>query len=157
MTQAHDIIERLASGGQSIAVAESLTGGLLAATFVDSPGASAVFAGGVVAYQAEQKSRQLGIDAAFLAERGTVDPDIAKLMAKGVRERFATDFGLSTTGVAGPEESEGKAVGTVYIGISSSAGETVIAHHFIGNRNENRSRTVAEALSGLAAILEEQT
>lgn len=157
MTQAHDLIKRLASGGQSVAVAESLTGGLLAAALVDTPGASAVFAGGVVAYQAEQKSRQLGIDPEFLAERGTVDPEIAMLMAKAVRERFATDFGLSTTGVAGPKESEGKAVGTVYIGISSSAGETVLAHHFTGNRNENRSRTVAEALSGLAAILEEQS
>lgn len=157
MTIAGDLVQTLATRGQSIAVAESLTGGLLASAFVDVPGASRVFAGGVVAYQQMQKTRQLGIDEDFLRERGTVDADVARLMAEGVRARFDSDFGLATTGVAGPERTEGKPVGTVYIGIATKSGTHSLMYGFDGDRHEIRSLAVSAALSGLTAILEEQS
>ena len=157
MTLAGFIVEALASRGQTVAVAESLTGGLLANSFVEIPGASQVFTGGVVVYQADQKVRQLGIDPAVLATKGTVAPEVAVRMAESVREKFHADFGLSTTGVAGPDVIEGKPAGTVFIGIATPRGSQALAFSFAGSRHEVRMSSVAEALSGLVAIREEQS
>lgn len=157
MTGAASLVRILAERGQNVAVAESLTGGLLAAAFVEVPGASRVFAGGVVAYQTEQKVRQLGIRAEFLAQHGTVDPDVARMMADSVRSRFETDFGLATTGVAGPGMSEGKAPGTVFIAIARRESTDVLRCDFEGDRQEVRNQTVLHALSGLVAILKEDS
>src|SRR6266704_749499 len=92
----------LRSRRQTLAVAESLTGGLLAATIVDVPGASRAFRGGLVVYATDLKASLAGVPADLLDARGPVDPDVAVELALGARRRCAADWGLSTTGVAGP-------------------------------------------------------
>jgi nicotinamide-nucleotide amidase len=116
------VIVGLAGRGQTLAVAESLTGGLLAATLVDVPGASAVFRGGLVVYATDLKASLAGVDPDLLAERGPVDPDVAAALAAGARSRCGADWGLATTGVAGPTAQNGIGVGTVYIGLATPDG-----------------------------------
>ncbi|CAN5445505.1 CinA family protein [soil metagenome] len=135
----------------TIAVAESLTGGLVVAELIAVPGASAVVRGGVVAYATELKTSMLGVDAALLAERSPIDPEVARQMADGVRRRLGhdgvpADIGLATTGVAGPDMQNGHPVGEVWIGIA--IGDTVTAHGLSlgGDRASIRSATVSESL-----------
>ncbi|MBN9606907.1 MAG: CinA family protein [Actinomycetales bacterium] len=158
--EAAELVDALRARGATLAVAESLTGGLLAATIVDVPGASAVFRGGVVAYATELKHRLLGVDAALLAERGPVDPEVAAAMAAGVRARLGPDaspatLGLATTGVAGPDPQDGHAPGEVWIGVATAAG--AVAHRLdaAGDRAAIRRAAVSECLRrGLDALAE---
>jgi nicotinamide-nucleotide amidase len=161
---AEGLVARLTRAGSTVAVAESLTGGLLCARLVDVPGASAVVRGGVVAYATELKAVLLGVDAGLLAERGPVDPDVALAMAAGVRARLAADWGVATTGVAGPEPQDGVPPGTVYVAVCGPGGgpgspagapdgqvrRLVLA----GDRAAVREGTVAAALALLAERLE---
>ncbi|MGW9451725.1 CinA family protein [Streptomyces sp. NPDC055632] len=124
MTEAARVLALLAERGQTLAVAESLTGGLVAAELTGVPGASASFRGSVTAYATALKHELLGVDAALLAERGAVDPEVASQMAAGVRARLGADWGIATTGVAGPEPQDGQPVGTVYVAVAGPAGET---------------------------------
>lgn len=145
----------------TLAVAESLTGGALAAEIVRVPGISAVFAGGIVAYQDVIKGALLGVDKRILEKHGAVHPDVAIQMARGVRKKFVmfdrdTDLAVSTTGVAGPDpSSKGQPAGTVYVGISSLWGEHVSELDFsnlmreddpIGSRQRIRFATIEAAL-----------
>jgi nicotinamide-nucleotide amidase len=146
--------------GLTIAVAESLTGGLLVAELIAVPGASKVVSGGVVAYNTALKHTLLGVDAALLASRGAVDPDVASEMAAGVRRACAIDgvpasIGLSTTGVAGPEPQDGKPVGTVFVGISTDDRHYVFDLTLGGSRNALRRRVVSESLVQLKKVLTE--
>lgn len=155
---AERIVAELALRGQRVAVAESLTGGMLTSALVDVPGASAVVSGGVVAYATELKTTMLGVDPALLAERGAVDADVARQMARGARERLVldgrpADHGLATTGVAGPEPQDGHPAGTVWIALSSDAGEEVRSLLIVGDRAAVRDATVEAALGLLAARL----
>src|ERR1700677_1907333 len=109
---AGQILARLQAGGHTVAVAESLTGGLVAAALTDIPGASASFRGGVVTYATELKASLLGVDPGMLARHGAVHPHVATSMAEGVRSRLGASFGLATTGVAGPEPPDGQPGGT---------------------------------------------
>jgi nicotinamide-nucleotide amidase len=109
------ILETLAARAETVAVAESLTGGLLAATLVDVPGASAVFRGGFILYATDLKHRLGGVSRDLLHERGPVDPEVALSMAVGARNACAADWGLSTTGVAGPEPVGGLPAGIAYV------------------------------------------
>ena len=156
---ARAVVERADRLGVRIATAESLTGGLLAAAIVSVPGASRVYSGGVVAYDTSLKASLLGVDAHLLAARGPVDPEVASQMARGVRRTCAVpldtsevpaeaDFGISTTGVAGPDPDQqtGQAVGTVWLGISSRRGERATPFRFAGDRHEIRVATVRRAL-----------
>ena len=141
-------------------MAESLTGGLLVAELIGVPGASAVVRGGVVAYNTALKHSLLGVDAALLAAKGAVDPDVAAAMADGVRRACAIDglpasVGLSTTGVAGPDPQDGKPVGTVFVGISTDAGTGVVDLSLGGSRNALRRRVVSESLVELKKVLTE--
>ncbi|MGA5873460.1 CinA family protein [Streptomyces cinereoruber] len=122
MTEAARVLALLAERGQTLAVAESLTGGLVAAELTGVPGASASFRGSVTAYATALKHELLGVDAALLAERGAVDPEVASQMAAGVRARLGADWGLATTGVAGPDPQDGQPVGTVYVAVAGPAG-----------------------------------
>ena len=115
-----EIIQRGAHGGLTIATAESLTAGSLAARLADVPGASAVLLGGVVAYCNEVKHHLLAVDAELLESRGAVDPAVAAAMARGAAAATGADIGIATTGVAGPAPHEGKDVGTVYLGLACS-------------------------------------
>lgn len=106
------LIER----GETIAVAESLTGGLVAARLVDTPGISAVFAGGVVAYSAEMKHEVLSVPREVIDTCGVVSAEVAVLMAEGVASLMGADVSVATTGVAGPGPDNGVAAGTCWIG-----------------------------------------
>jgi nicotinamide-nucleotide amidase len=154
-----DIIAELAARGLTIAVAESLTGGLLAAELIKPPGASDVVLGGVVAYNTELKATLLGVDPALLAEHGPVHPDVAKAMARNVRERLAVggraaDVGISTTGVAGPDPVHGHPPGVVYLGLSVGLRSQAQRLDLSGTRDEIRALTVAAAVEWISETLE---
>ncbi|PZQ88422.1 MAG: hypothetical protein DI534_12990 [Leifsonia xyli] len=153
------IVAELARRGERVALAESLTGGLLTSALVDIPGASAVVSGGVVAYATPLKTALLGVDPELLAERGAIDPDVAAQMAGGVRHRFALDgvpasFGLATTGAAGPEPQDGQSPGTVWVALADEEG-TIRTEHvlIVGDRAVVRSEAVRAALGLLAERL----
>jgi nicotinamide-nucleotide amidase len=157
---AAQIIGLLAARGQTAAVAESLTGGLLAAALTSVPGASAVFRGGVVAYATDLKATILGVPTDLLERHGAVDPEVAAEMATGVRSRLAATIGAATTGVAGPDPSDGKPVGTVYIAVSigpdaGPASTAVRSLALRGSRDEIRRETVAQCLRLLLARIRE--
>jgi len=113
---------KLAVAGYTVSVAESCTGGLIAQRLTDIPGSSKYFIEGVVAYSNEAKTRTLGVGAKLLQQHGAVSAEVAEAMAEGIRKRAGTDFGLSVTGIAGPDGgSEEKPVGLVYIALSDDA------------------------------------
>jgi nicotinamide-nucleotide amidase len=150
------IIARLSARGQSVATAESLTGGLLAAALTDIPGASAAFRGGVVAYATELKAVLLGVDPGLLDRHGAVSAEVAGAMAGGVAARLGATFGVSTTGVAGPDRAEGKPAGTVFIAASAGRQPRVRRLALAGGRNDIRRETVAAALALLLVIMREE-
>lgn len=150
-----EIIDALRRRGLTIAVAESLTGGLLVAELVSVPGASAVVRGGVVAYATELKATLLGVDPALLATSGPIHPDVAKQMAQGVRRRLGADIGVATTGVAGPDEQDGHAPGEVWLGFAIGDEVSAVGLALGGDREAIRSDTVSESLSRLRALLPE--
>ncbi|GAA4266713.1 nicotinamide-nucleotide amidohydrolase family protein [Frondihabitans peucedani] len=159
MTTAVDLVAELRSAGLTVAVAESLTGGLVVAELVSVPGASAVVAGGVVAYQTLLKHSLLGVDAGLLEREGAVHPDVAAQMAQGVRQRLTVDgrpadVGISTTGVAGPDPQDGKPVGTVYVGVSLGSHVDVTALSLEGDREAIRRATVSESLAAAERLLQ---
>lgn len=131
--------------GATLAVAESLTGGLVAAALTDAAGASATFLGGTVVYATEAKAA-LGVDPSLLAERGPVDPDVALALAARVRERFGATHGLATTGVAGPEPVGAHPPGEVFIAVDSAAGARVVRRALPPRRDAVRALTVVHAL-----------
>jgi PncC family amidohydrolase len=153
---AGQIIALLTAREQTVAVAESLTGGLLAAALTGVPGASAAFRGAVVAYATSLKATLLDVPPPVLDARGAVSPEVAAAMAEGVRRRLGATFGAATTGVAGPDAAEGKPVGTVHIAVSAAAATTVRSLALAGSRDEIRRRTVEEALGLLWQRLREE-
>jgi nicotinamide-nucleotide amidase len=157
MTLAREAIAALRARGATVATAESLTGGLVCAALVSVPGASDVVRGGVVAYAPELKTTLLGVDADLIAERGTVDAEVAASMAVGARDRLSATYGLATTGVAGPDPSEGKAAGTVHIAVAGPNGVLRSLLDLSGDRDEIRTGTVAALLSLLVATLGEES
>ncbi|WP_093183131.1 CinA family protein [Sanguibacter gelidistatuariae] len=149
-----EVLELLKRSGRSLAVAESLTGGLLAAEIVDVPGASAVFRGGIVAYATDLKSTLLGVDPGLLKARGPVDPEVAGQMAAGIRHRMGADVGVSTTGVAGPDPQNGRVPGTVFIAVDVCGRlSRVQALAVPGDRGAVRAATVRAALALLGDVL----
>ena len=156
---ARALVAELTARGETVAVAESLTGGLVVAELVGVPGASAVVRGGVVAYATPVKATVLGVDAELLAEHGAVDPEVARQMAAGVRMALAVDgvpatWGISTTGVAGPDPQDGQPVGTVFVGIASAAGAEAVELHLDGDRGAIRRAVVSELLARLRSRLQ---
>lgn len=149
-----------------IAVAESLTGGLLVASLISVPGASTVIVGGVVAYNLAVKSGLLGVSASLLSREGAVHPQVATEMALGVRGACKSpdssgsltpaEIGISTTGVAGPDPDPhtGAPAGTVWLGMSDAHGDGAVELRLNGTRDEIRWATVEGALRQLKAKLE---
>lgn len=131
---------------QTVSVMESLTGGLLSSMITDVPGSSNYFAGGSVAYSTELKA-QMGVPREILEQHGAVSEETARAMAHAIRERLGTDVGIGITGVAGPDEQEGKPVGTVYIAIDGPEG--LVSSKGPGWRS---SRGDSKRLSALAAL-----
>jgi len=154
---ARQIHALLRAGGRTVAVAESLTGGLVAAALTDIPGASASFRGGMVTYATELKAALLGVDSRILARYGAVYPAVAGGMAEGVRIRLGADFGLATTGVAGPDPQDGQPVGTVHIAVSAADDTVVRTIALAGNRGQIRRLAVENALGLLLGRLGEES
>ncbi len=145
----HELVERR----QTVATVESLTGGLVAATIVEIPGVSSVYRGGMVVYATDLKHSLAGVPEDLLAERGPVDPDVARELAEGVRERCGADWGLATTGVAGPEPQDGVPVGLVYVAVAGPDGATVRELRLKGNRAAVRDGSVTAALTLLVETM----
>lgn len=144
----------LVEAGETLAVAESCTGGLVAEKITSVPGASEYFRGGVVAYANEAKVNLLGVPEALLEEHGAVSAAVAEAMAEGVRERFAADFGVATTGVSGPGGgTPEKPVGLVYIAIAHETGTQAREFVFPFDRERNRSVTAHTALDWVRRTL----
>jgi len=139
--------------GETLAVAESLTGGALGAALVAVPGVSTTFRGGVIAYATELKSELLGVDADQLAKQGPVDPDVAVAMAVGVRERLGATWGLATTGVAGPDPQDGHPPGVFFVAMAGPDGSQVEARTVDGDRAAVRAAAAAAALALLRTAL----
>jgi nicotinamide-nucleotide amidase len=156
-----ELLRALEAKGLKLALAESLTGGLLCSELVSVPGASNVVLGSVVAYQTGLKASAIGVNPQLLESNGAVDPEVAVQMAEGIRSRIslqlllATDkvIGCATTGVAGPDEQDGKPVGTVFIAVSGQRGVKVWEEHFSGDRNSIRNQSVAAAISHIGEYL----
>jgi len=139
--------------GQTLATAESLTGGALGDLVSASPGASETYLGGVVSYATEVKTGVLGVSRSTVDEHGVVSPECALEMAVGARRLIGSDWAVSTTGVAGPTEQEGKPVGTVFVGVAGPDGGTTRELHLDGDRAEIRERACSEAASFLLETL----
>ncbi|MFE2052243.1 CinA family protein [Streptomyces sp. NPDC059459] len=152
---AADVVRLLTVRGETLAVAESLTGGLVAAEITSVAGASRAFRGSVTAYATELKRDLLGVDGAVLTARGAVDPQVAAQMAAGVRAALGADWGIATTGVAGPDAQDGQSVGTVFVAVDgpfgeengSASGGKVEALRLNGDRAEIRMESVRSVLA----------
>jgi PncC family amidohydrolase len=152
-----DLLKRvhllLRSTGSTLATAESLTGGRLAVAMTDVPGASETYLGGVVSYATEIKSSVLDISDEIVERHGVVSPECARAMASGVRAIMGATYGISTTGVAGPADQEGKPPGTVFVGIAGPGLLEVVALELSGKRGQIQDRTCREAFEALEAVL----
>ena len=154
------LLELLRGRTLSLGVAESLTGGAIAAEIVSVPGASDVFRGGVVAYATPVKQTLLGVDAGLLEDHGPVHPEVAVQMADGVRRALSiaglpADVGISTTGIAGPDSPDGQQVGTVHIGVVGPGVRIVRSFVFAGDRAAVRRQSIDAALLAASTALRE--
>ncbi len=154
--QTEELLAELAARGLTVAVAESLTGGLLTAELIRPAGASAVVLGGMICYAIELKQRLLGVDAELLERHGPVHPEVAAQMADRVRRVLAVDgriadIGLATTGVAGPDPQGEHPAGLAYVGIALGDRVEAIELRLDGGRDAVRAGVVARAVDELAA------
>ena len=142
------LADRLQAAAWTVSVAESCTGGLLAAALTDLAGSSRHFEGGIVAYSDEMKHRLLGVPKDVLLTHGAVSAEVAMAMAQGARDRLGTDVALSVTGIAGPDaDGTGKPVGLTFIGLAAPDLLLVRQFHWTGDRAENRRLSVKAALN----------
>jgi len=133
--------------GWTLACAESVTGGLIAARVTELPGASTMFRGCIVSYATDAKSSVLGVDDSLIEEHGVVSGPVARAMAAGAREALDADIGIATTGVAGPTELDGRPVGTVVLAVSGPMGEFDREVHLPGDRSTIRRIASGAALN----------
>ena len=147
------LIKQLRKLKKTVAVAESITGGLLAAAFTDVPGSSEVFLGGIVTYSDSAKTKFLEVPRRVLNKESAVSETVAITMAESIRTQFKSNFGIATTGVAGPGKAYGQKAGTVWLAISSQKSTMTIALELSGNRSEIRHATVTSALATFSRIL----
>ena len=150
------MLASLVERGETLAVAESLTGGLLAGRLTDVPGASRSFVGGVVSYATRVKVAVLDVPAEVVDRHGVVSEECATAMARGVRRHLDATWGVATTGVAGPDTQEGRAVGTVWIAV---AGRDVVRARLLaldGDRRAIREATCGSAVTLLRDLLREE-
>jgi nicotinamide-nucleotide amidase len=152
-TLAGVVVSRLTAAGATVAVAESLTAGLVGAALTDVPGSSAAFRGGVQVYATDLKAALAGVPPELLAEHGAVCEATARAMAAGVRERLGATYGLALTGVAGPQEQEGQPPGTVHLAVAGPDGVQARSLRLPGDRARVRLLAVNAALDLLRRAL----
>ena len=139
--------------GKTLATAESCTGGMIGAALTAVPGASKVYKGGIISYWSDVKQELLGVDPEDLKNLGPVSAQVAGFMADGARRALHTDYGISVTGLAGPDGDEfGKPVGTVFVGLSTRSKTVARQFRFYGDREDVRNQAARAALE---FILEE--
>ena len=149
---AQSVIDQASRLGLTVGCAESLTGGLVSSRLVEIPGASAVFRGGIVAYDSMLKNDVLGVDASTLASTGAVTAEVASAMAEGALSRLGVDVAVATTGLAGPDPDpvSGETPGTVFIAVAGGALGTLVRELSLeGDRSEIRERATRAALQAL--------
>lgn len=152
--QARIVVEKATAAGATVATAESLTGGLIAAMLTSVPGSSASVRGGIVSYVNEVKAEVLGVSEDVLARQGAVDELVALQMARGALRELVSDVSVAVTGIAGPTGAEpGKPVGTVWIGCATAKKTHAACHHFEGGREAVRLQTVLIALRTMEEAL----
>lgn len=150
---ATSVVKKLLKKKATLSVAESITGGGLAAAITEVAGSSSVFLGGVIAYADEIKINELKVDAKTLKKFTAVSEEVAKEMAVGARKKFNTDYAIATTGVAGPGKAYGQKAGTVWIAIASKKEVFAIALSLSGSRDLIRHATIESALASFERIL----
>ncbi|MET7282437.1 CinA family protein [Kribbella sp. NPDC005582] len=150
------LVGTLKARGETLATAESLTGGMVGAALTDVPGVSAVYRGGVVVYATDLKATLAGVPQDLLDAVGPVHPDTAAALAKGVRERLTATYGLATTGVAGPDPQAGVEAGTVYVAAAGPSAVQVRKLQLNGDRSAVRQGSVRAALDLLATLVAEE-
>lgn len=147
--------QRLITRKQTLAVAESCTGGILSHRLTNIPGSSRFFKAGIIAYSNESKTKLLRVPAAVIRRHGAVSPKTATAMAQSARKLFSTTFGIGITGIAGPTgATAGKPVGLVYIAVAAKSKTLCKQYHFQGNRLKVKSQAAAQALRLLGKFLE---
>jgi nicotinamide-nucleotide amidase len=157
MTTTAELVARvhaaLAAQGSTVAVAESLTGGLLGAALTEQPGASRTFRGGVLAYATELKQALLDVPGPLLEAEGAVSAHVAAAMAAGVRDRLGATYGVGLSGVAGPDPQDGVAPGTAFVAVAGPDDGQVRELSVPGDRATVRSAAVTGALSLLLDVV----
>ncbi len=153
---AQQVIAVLSHRGETVATAESLTGGMLGALITAVPGASACYVGGVISYATRLKSELAGVPPRLLATHGPVAAETAVAMAAGVTVRCSATWGLATTGVAGPDAQDGHPVGQVFVAVAGPSGFTpqVRELRVSGDRAAVRTAAAEGALRLLAEVLD---
>jgi len=147
---AKSAVEALRLRGWTVATCESLTGGMIASTLVEIPGASAVVKGGLVTYQTVTKTMLADVPAGLIEKHDVVSAEVAMAMAEGARKRLETDIAISATGLAGPDGgTPEKPVGTVFVGVSTAGKTFALELHLTGNRARVRTLTMKNALNAL--------
>lgn len=149
------VLSRLALRGETVATAESFTGGLLAALLTGVPGASAAYRGGLVPYATELKVSLVGVAQETVQRYGAVSAETASALAEGARDAAGATWGVSTTGVAGPDEQEGQPVGTVHLAVAGPDGTTVLSRRVPGDRERVRVLAAVTLLDRLRRRLDE--
>jgi PncC family amidohydrolase len=150
---AQSVVKKLTKKKATLSVAESITGGGLAATITDVAGSSKVFLGGVIAYDDDVKVKELSVNKKSLSKFTAVSEEVAKEMAAGVLAKFKTDYAIATTGVAGPGKAYGQKAGTVWVAIASKKEVFAIALSLTGSRDLIRHATIESALASFERIL----
>ncbi|QLG60571.1 CinA family protein [Halorarum salinum] len=154
--------DALRAAGATVATAESCTGGLVGSLLTDVPGSSDYFDRGVVTYSYDAKLTELAVPREHLDEEGAVSRPVARAMARGIRDTAGTDWGVATTGIAGPSGgTEEKPVGTVFVGVArrgdwgtGESGAAVSRYEFDGSRAEIKGRIARRALADLLESVE---
>lgn len=154
-SQAQSVVEKLISAGQTVSVAESLTGGGLGFALTQIPGSSEVFLGGVISYTSDVKMKELGVKTETLDRFNVVSEEVAIEMAEGIRKKFGTTWAIATTGIAGPGDYKGIREGTVWIAIRGPVNETLLLTLDSG-RDGVRQGAISSAIGTFARILSTQ-
>ena len=150
---AQSVVKKLTKKKATLSVAESITGGGLAAAITDVAGSSKVFMGGVIAYDDAVKVKELSVNKKSLSKFTAVSEEVAKEMAAGALSKFKTDYAIATTGVAGPGKAYGQKAGTVWVAIASKKEVFAIALSLSGSRDLIRHATIESALASFERIL----